>query len=154
MQALPLSAEEHLTVWELELEMPSYKKWKEENKSSEFAPFLKSHHVKKFPLSVEILSVDEQKLPQTGKSLVARIKYDAKIKAKLKEEYIEALDEQEAKDIGFPLNRTNEGSLAELFGDDYASWKGTVQLMAVPVNNPNTGKVVQGLVILTQGASE
>lgn len=132
----------------------SYKQWSEEHKSDEFAPFLKAKHVKAFPIRVEVVSVDPQKLPKTGDSLVARIKFDAKIKAKLKPEYVEQLEKVKANDIAFPLNKTNAKTFEQLFGDSMKKWIGMVQLMAVPVTNPQTGQLTQGLVVLTEGATE
>lgn len=129
----------------------SYKEYSAAHKSTEFAPFLKAKHVKAFPLKVEIISVDQQKLPQTGDNLVARIRFNAILKAKLKPEYVESLEAVKAQDIGFPLNKTNAKAFAELFGDSMKIWKGMVTLMAVPVNNPKTNTLTQGLVVLTQG---
>lgn len=132
----------------------SYKQFAEAHKSTEFAPFLKAHHVKSFPLSVTIVSVDVQKLPQTGDSLVARIQLNAQIKSKLKQDYIDSLETVKAKDIGLPLNKTNQKAFAELFGDVIKNWHGNIRLMAVPVNNPKTGTLTQGLIVLTQGESK
>jgi len=132
----------------------SYNEYSEAHKSTEFAPFLKARHVRAFPLKVEIVSVDQQKLPQTGDSLVARIRFNAALKGKLKPEYVASLEAVKAQDIGLPLNKTNAKAFASLFGDAMKNWKGTVTLMAVPVNNPKTNTLTQGLVVLTQGESK
>jgi hypothetical protein len=129
----------------------SYKDFAASTKTGTFAPFIKAKYIKAFPLKVEIVSVDKQTLPNTGPSLVARIRLNAALKSKLTGEYIESLTKVKAKDIGFPLNKTNAKAFAQLFGDTIKDWQGTVTLVSVPVNNPKSGELVQGLVVLTQG---
>jgi hypothetical protein len=137
--------EEKVIVWEYTM---SYKDWKAENKAGEFAPFIKAAHIKTFPATLNLIKVDEQNLPQTGKSLVARFSFDAAARKVLTPEYIEALEKVGAKDIAFPLNATNGGNLAEQFGDNYHNWKGKVTFRTSSTTNPKTRKEVDVLRIV------
>lgn len=123
----------------------SYTKFREETQSGEFAAFLKAGHCKGSPVTLDLLRVDEQELPQTGRSLVARFDMNTKAKAQLTPEYVKSLEKISAKDIGFPLNATNGKRLAELFGDTYAKWHGPVTLKITSVTNPKTKEEVDAL---------
>jgi hypothetical protein len=136
---------EKVIVWELTM---SYKEWKTEHGGGEFAGFLKADNVKDFPATFTLLRVDEQELPQTGASLVARFALDAKAKGQLTAEYIKSIEKVGAKDIGFPLNATNAGRLAQLFGDNWKTWHGSVAFKAVEVTNPKTKEEVEVLRIV------
>jgi hypothetical protein len=133
---------EKVIVWELEM---SFKKWKTEHGAGEFAAFLKAEHVKDFPATFNLLRVDEQDLPRTGPSLVARIGLDAKAKGQLTKDYIDSLARVEARDIGFPLNATNANRLAEIFGDNMKEWHGPITFKTTSVTNPKTKEEVDSL---------
>lgn len=132
----------------------SYKEFKEEHKSTDFAPFLKAKHITSFPLKVEIMSVDKQRLPKTGDSLVARVRLTTALRSKLTKEYLAELEKARTKDIGFPLNKTNADLFAKLFGDSIKTWQGTVTLVGVPVRNPQTDQLTTGLSVMVQGEAK
>lgn len=136
------SASQKVLVWELEM---SYKEWKSEHGGGAFAAFLKADNIKGFPATFNLLRVDEQELPQTGTSLVARFSLDERAKKQLTAEYIKSLGEVGAKDIGFPLNATNGGRLAQMFGDNLKAWHGPVTFKTVEVTNPKTKEEVEVL---------
>ena len=151
LQVAGKATTEKVIVWELEM---SYSQFRQEQGGGEFAAFLKAEHVKDFPLTLTLLRVDEQELPQTGRSLVARFSFDAKAKAQLTAEYVKSLDKVEAKDIGFPLNATNGKRLADMFGDAYSKWHGTVQFKTASVTNPKTKEEVDVLRVIPKGKAK
>lgn len=126
----------------------SYNEFLNENPPKDFAPFLKAGYINSFPLEIEVSSVDKQTLPQTGPSLVARIRITEQLLRKLDKSYIAKLEKVEAKDIGLPLNKTNADILAKIFGDNFHAWHGNLKLIAVDQRNPNTDQLVKGLQFL------
>jgi hypothetical protein len=122
----------------------SYAKFRDEH-GGEFAKFLKADKCKKLPITLTLLRVDEQELPNSGETLVARFALDAKARAQLKPEYVKELDDLKVQDIGLPLNKTNGDRLAKMLGDKFEAWHGAVTLYAIAVTNPKDKKEVESL---------